>query len=286
MHIQTYLQATASELFTFSLPGAGNGDRVASLAVFPELDAFIFGTMKGTLFSMDISTGQVEEVGELDSAVLVLEVSPDSQMIALVTAAGKLLLMNQQWEVEGETPLQMAVDNQVPVVLEQTVQLLEDSIALSWRGDCLAFCTLSQAVDEYALYTAYAQPILSMGINFISKRCCRPSATLRVWNPIDCTLEHCGDASSDESQALEPVAAWRPNGRYIFCSQAMGKHRRICLFERNGLGHGSFTVKLDSLFEIHQACWSPDSSILAIGASCEVRFPCLRLCRLSKACPL
>lgn len=65
--------------------------------------------------------------------------------------------------------------------------------------------------------------------------------------------------------------AWQPNGRHVFCSQAMGTRRRMCLFERNGLGHGSFLVKDDDRFHIQQAVWSPDSAILAIAADCGVR---------------
>lgn len=45
----------------------------------------------------------------------------------------------------------------------------------------------------------------------------------------------------------------------------------MCLFERNGLGHGSFLVKQDDAFQIQQAVWSPDSAILAIAAACGVR---------------
>lgn len=105
---------------------------------------------------------------------------------------------------------------------------------------------------------------------------CRPAATLRIWTPVDCTLQHCGDTEADEAQALQPVVTWQPNGRHIYCSQAMGPHRRMCLFERNGLGHGLFLLKHDDSFVIQQAAWSPDSAVLAIAATCGVR------CILSK----
>lgn len=105
---------------------------------------------------------------------------------------------------------------------------------------------------------------------------CRPAATLRIWSPVGCTLKQCGDADAEEAQALEPVVAWQPNGRHIYCSQAMGQRRRMCLFERNGLGHGSFLVKEDEDFHIQDATWSPDSAILALAASCGVR-TCERL---------
>lgn len=144
------LQGTAACLFAFPLPGAATGDQVASMDFYADLDVFVFGTMEGCLYTMAVSTGEVEEVGTFDSAVLVLQVSPDGQTVAVITDSGKLLLMNQQWEVEGESPLQMAIENQVPVVLEETAQFMQDSVALSWRGDCQVFCTVSRAIDECA----------------------------------------------------------------------------------------------------------------------------------------
>lgn len=153
------LQASTPCMFSFSLPGAKAGDRVTSLAFCAENDVFVFGTVEGSLYTMDVVRGDVEEVGMFDSAVLVLEVSPDGQTIGIITAAGKLLLMNHHWEVEGETPLHMAIENQLPVVQEETVQLLEGSVALSWRGDGQVFCTLSRASDECALAASDADVV-------------------------------------------------------------------------------------------------------------------------------
>lgn len=146
--IPAVLQATAPCLFSYALPGASTGDSVTSLGFSAENDVFIIGTAQGCLYTMAVDSGDVEEVGVFESAVLVLEVSPDGQTTAAITASGKLLLMNQHWEVEGETPLQMGIENQLSVVQEETIQLLEGSVALSWRGDCQVFCTLSRAVDE------------------------------------------------------------------------------------------------------------------------------------------
>lgn len=83
-----------------------------------------------------------------------------------------------------------------------------------------------------------------------------------------------GDADAEEAQGLLPMAAWQPNGRNIYCAQQASpkgeqRHTRICIFERNGLGHGSFAA--GSLGgHILQMSWSPDSSILAISGTTEV----------------
>jgi hypothetical protein len=103
---------------------------------------------------------------------------------------------------------------------------------------------------------------------------CRPAATLRVWSPEGCTLEHVGDADADEAQGLVAMAAWQPNGRNIYCVQSMGPKTRISIFERNGLGHGSFLVSTQEELEILQLAWSPDSSVLALSGTGEVLNNC------------
>ena len=86
-------------------------------------------------------------------------------------------------------------------------------------------------------------------------------------------LEHIGDIDADEAQGLLPMAAWQPNGRNIYCVQSMGPKTRICIFERNGLGHGSFIVSNEQDLEISQLAWSPDSTVLAITGTSQVPNP-------------
>lgn len=83
-------------------------------------------------------------------------------------------------------------------------------------------------------------------------------------------LEHMGDIDADEAQGLLPMAAWQPNGRNIYCVQSMGPKTRVCIFERNGLGHGSFLVSSQQELEISQLAWSPDSSVLAVTGTAQV----------------
>lgn len=166
---------------------------------YDEIDAFVFGTIEGSLYTMAVSTGEVEEVGTLDSAVLVLEVSPDGQTVALITGSGKLLLMNQQWEVEGETPLQMAIENQVPVILEETVQLMPGSVALSWRGDCKAFCSVSRSFDECAPPEHNPLPGISEGCSL-----CPCSLTCSAQSG----LQTFSDDKDLESSRLHSAALW------------------------------------------------------------------------------
>jgi IKI3 family len=91
-----------------------------------------------------------------------------------------------------------------------------------------------------------------------------------VWTA-EGTLEHVGDAAADESEGLLPLVAWQPNGRNIYCVQQVGHSTRVCLFERNGLGHGSFEVAKQPDANITRLAWSPDSTLLATTVASQVR---------------
>ena len=75
---------------------------------------------------------------------------------------------------------------------------------------------------------------------------------------------HCGDASTDEAKGLLPLVAWQPNGRNIYCCQRVSGQLRVCIFERNGLGHGSFAVHRAEGLRATGLHWSADSSLLAL----------------------
>jgi IKI3 family len=94
---------------------------------------------------------------------------------------------------------------------------------------------------------------------------CRQQARLHVWAK-DGALAHTGDAVADEAQGLSCAAlAWQPNGRHIYAvAQGPDGDWRAVLFERNGLGHGSFALRLAAHSEVHAVAWSGDSEILSI----------------------
>lgn len=112
-------------------------------------------------------------------------------------------------------------------------------------------------------------------------RRCRPQATLRVWSKQG-TLQHCGDAHAEEAQGLLPLVAWQPNGRNIYCCQRLQDDRlRVCIFERNGLGHGSFEVPGAVGLQPTTLHWSADSSLLAIALASTVRFKAVLACGMN-----
>jgi elongator complex protein 1 len=108
---------------------------------------------------------------------------------------------------------------------------------------------------------------------------CRPAATVRVWDRQGCVLPHCGDAAADEATGLRPVAAWQPNGRNIYCSRNCQGALSVGIFERNGLGHGSFDIPTANSASLCALAWNCASDVLA-----AVIKPSVRPCSHAKYC--
>jgi elongator complex protein 1 len=124
-----------------------------------EQEACVIGTSQGSLMTYEGEAGTVQ-VGTLDSAVLAIEVSPDGQLIAIMTGSGQLLLMNCFWEVEAETSVQVGFEGGQPTVSEAAAEFTLGSVAVIWRGDSRYFATVTQSSDECALPAACSENLI------------------------------------------------------------------------------------------------------------------------------
>ena len=125
------------------------GGLVTCLAYSVEQEKCVIGTSEGGLMTYDGESG-VEQAGTLDSAVLAIEVSPDGQLIAVLTGSGQLLLMSPFWEAEAETSVQTGLEGGQPIVHEATAAFQPGSVAVVWRGDSRYLATVTQLSDECA----------------------------------------------------------------------------------------------------------------------------------------
>lgn len=142
------IQASVPQVQTAAELPRSHGE-VTCLAFSVEQEKCVIGTSQGSLMTYDGESG-VEQLGTLDSAVLAIEVSPDGQLIAIVTGSGQLLLMDAFWEVEAETSVQVGFEEGQPVVNEATAEFTGGSVAVIWRGDSRYLATVTQSSDECA----------------------------------------------------------------------------------------------------------------------------------------
>lgn len=133
---------------------------------------------------------------------------------------------------------------------------------LSWRGDG-AFFVVSSLSPEIA----------SGG----SRR-----RTFRVYD-----REGGLQSTSEPVAGLEHVLSWRPSGNLIASTQRFGfegggagKEGRhdVVFFERNGLRHGEFGLRLDAKkegnswgYKVREVTWSSDSNVLLVWVEHEDR---------------
>lgn len=210
---------------------------------------------------------RIEIVGSVDAGITAAKWSPDEELLAITTKTDTVVFMSRSFE--GITDVTMTSEdlrasNHVsvgwgkketqfkgkgakalrdPTMPEKTDEGIlspnDDSKAsISWRGDgaYLAISTIEAG----------------------SRR------IIRVYS-----REGVLDSVSEPVDGLEGAISWRPAGNLIAGIQRLEKRVDIVFFERNGLRHGQFSLRLNEeqllLPEQHIALsWNSDSTVLAI----------------------
>lgn len=134
---------------------------------------------------------------------------------------------------------------------------------ISWRGDGAYFVVSSLSPEN---------------------RDSKPHRTLRVYD-----RQGALQTTSEEVAGLEHPLVWRPSGNLIASTQRFGfegggagreGRHDIIFFEKNGLRHGEFALKVDKLvvkvqepqmpqdrkwgYKVRELSWNSDSTVLAI----------------------
>ncbi|KAF1777501.1 IKI3 protein [Phytophthora cactorum] len=78
-----------------------------------ELGMLVCASTGGALVSVDVDTRDGEEVGSVDSGLRAVAWSSNQEMLALVTGAGSLLVMSNDWEVLHETELERSLPSEL-----------------------------------------------------------------------------------------------------------------------------------------------------------------------------
>ena len=218
---------------------------------------------------------KVEIVGSVDVGILAVAWSPDDELFALYTKASTLLYMTREFENVAEihlSPNDFKLSKHVsvgwgktetqfkgkgakalrdPTMPENVDQGLPSSqeygaATISWRGDG-AYVALNSRYED-------------------SRR------AIRVYSR-DGTL----DSVSEPVDGLESALSWRPEGNVLAGVKRSQKGLEIVFFERNGLRHGEFKLRLDDDEINHlehniSLYWNANSSILAICLHDRVQF--------------
>lgn len=102
------------------------GDFITCLEYAMEKEALIIGTSEGFLLLYSVDDNATESVGRVEGGVRCISPSPDGDLLAMITGFGQILVMNLDWDLLYEMPL----DD-----LPEGVDLRKDFFPYSLDGD-------------------------------------------------------------------------------------------------------------------------------------------------------
>ncbi|KIV88894.1 hypothetical protein PV10_08525 [Exophiala mesophila] len=218
---------------------------------------------------------KIEIVGSVDVGICAAAWAPDEELLAIVTRADTLALMSRNFEPLNEATLsaddlkaskhvsvgwgkketqfqgaraKALRDPTVPERVDEGLPSPNENgkIVISWRGDGQYFAINS----------------------FISGH----RRVIRVF-----TRDAVLDSASEPVDGFESALSWKPSGSLIAGIKRNESSIEVVFFERNGLRHGQFDLRVDQNAMNTWASsitldWNTDSSVLAVGFLDRVQF--------------
>lgn len=214
---------------------------------------------------------KIEIVGSVDAGISAAEWSPDEELLALTTAASTLLFMTKDFESVADVALQLddlKVSSHVDVGWGKKETQFKGKKARALRDP-----TVPESVDEGSLSDvddrgtsiSWRGDAAYLAVNSVVDTEPQPRRVIRVYSR-DGVL----DSVSEPVDGLEGALSWRPAGNLIAGVQRLHDSLKVVFFERNGLRHGQFDLRLgkedmaDWGREV-QLKWNVDSAVLAVS---------------------
>lgn len=216
---------------------------------------------------------KIEIVGSVDAGIATAAWAPDEELLAIVSLADTLILMSKEFEpitdvyltgddlkaskhvsvgwgkketqFQGKRAKALRDPTMPESVDEGRLSLFDDrKCTVSWRGDG-SFVAVNSVVTDRRVIRVFTR---------------------------DAVL----DSVSEPVNGLESALSWRPSGNLIAGIQRLDDHVDVVFFERNGLRHGQFSLRLsrsdmESWASTIKLAWNIDSTVLAVTYSDRVQ---------------
>ncbi|THC99878.1 hypothetical protein EYZ11_000690 [Aspergillus tanneri] len=210
---------------------------------------------------------KIEIVGSVDVGITAAAWSPDEELLALTTRANTLLYMTRDFENVADitfTPEDLQQSQHVSVGWGKKETQFQGKRAKALRDP-----TVPEKVDEGKLSNnddgrttiSWRGDGAYVAVNHIEFGIRR---SIRVYS-----REGTLDSVSEPVDGLEGALSWRPFGNLIAGIQQREDRVDVVFFERNGLRHGEFSLRLTEEERTSWASkidlvWNVDSTVLAV----------------------
>ncbi|KAK5733144.1 putative elongator complex protein 1 [Elasticomyces elasticus] len=256
-------------------------DEVLDLHCFPDIRTISLVLAAGDIVTVRqeplAGEDQIEIVGSVDAGIAAIAWSPDEELVAIVTKADTVLLMTRDFEPTASIALS---PDDVKVSSHVSVGWGKKETQFKGRGAAKALRdpTMPEHVDEGSL-SAMDDGKASLtwrgdGQYFAMNSILDANPRRRVVRVY--TREGVLESVSEPVNGLETGLSWKPSGQIIAGVQRTGEGLQIVFFERNGLSHGEFDLRLSKDEAETIGCnirlsWNTDSSVLAVTLADRVQ---------------
>lgn len=253
------------------LPGL-DCDQVINLHYFPDIGTACLVLAGGDIVVVRQEPGpgdeKIEIVGSVDVGVTAASWSPDEELLVITTRANTLLYMTRDFE--NVTDIQFTPDD-LKISKHVSVGWGKSETQFKGKGaKVLRDPTMPETVDEGFLSDkdsmitsiSWRGDGAYVAINSIELDFRR---VIRVYSR-DGSL----DSVSEPVNGLTGALNWRPSGNLIASIKRFPERVEVVFFERNGLRHGQFSLRLTSADITDWAAdislaWNVDSTVLAVS---------------------
>jgi elongator complex protein 1 len=211
----------------------------------------------------------IEIVGSVDAGITAAAWSPDEELLIIATKADTLLYMTRDFE--GTASVNLSLDD-LKASNHVSVGWGKAETQFKGRGaKALRDPTVPEHVDQGQLSDFDdAKTTISwrgdgqfVAVNNILESDVR-RRIIRVY-----TREGALESVSEPVDGLESALSWKPSGQIIAAIQRRENGIDVVFFERNGLRHGEFSLRLpeaeiSTIGSNIRLLWNNDSSVLAV----------------------
>lgn len=211
---------------------------------------------------------KIEIVGSVDAGIAAAAWAPDEELLAIVTRADTLILMTRYFELVTDVLLtaeDLKASKHVSVGWGKKETQFQGKRAKELRDP-----TMPESVDEGKLspFDNNRTSISWRGDGaFLAVNRVVPNSrrVIRVF-----TRDGTIDSASEPVDGLESALSWRPAGNLIAGIQRLPDRLDVVFFERNGLRHGEFSLRLskdemETWASDLALLWNVDSTVLAVS---------------------